>query len=200
MHNSIHQFKENIKRAKYLGGLHHALESLTTPLVDSSDILRSQIVLSVSALDHYIHEVVVEGMLEVYLGRKPATNAYLRYQVSANSLMLASTTANMSAIFEEEIRQKHGFLSFQQPDKIADAIRLFSGCKLWEEVGAIMGLSASDVKTKIKLIVDRRNKIAHEADIDPSYPGQRWPITDSDAAEVTDFIEKVCEAIHGVVV
>ena len=199
MHNSIHQFRENIKRARYLGGLNQALESLTTPLVDSSDILRSQIVLSVSALDHYIHEVVVEGMLEVYLGIRPTTPAYLKYQVSANTLMLANTSTNIGAIFEEEIRQKHSFLSFQQPDKIADAIRLFSDCRLWEEVSSVMGIAVTDIKTQIKLIVDRRNKIAHEADIDPSYPGQRWPITVSDVDKSTDLIERTCEAIHGVV-
>ncbi|QTL34935.1 HEPN domain-containing protein [Pseudoalteromonas viridis] len=199
MNNSISQFRENIHRARHLGGLYSALESLTTELIDSSDILRSQIVLSVSALDHYVHEVTVEGMLEVYKGNRQPTNSYLKYQVSTSSLMLAKTTMNMESIFEEEIRQKHSYLSFQYPDKVADAIRLFSGCKLWEEVGVILNLSARDTKDKLKLIVDRRNKIAHEADIDPSYPGMRWPITVNDANQATDFIEQLCESIHSIV-
>lgn len=199
MNNSINQFRENIHRARHLGGLYGALESLTTRLVDSSDILRSQIVLSVSALDHYIHEVTVAGMLDVYMGNRPPTNAYLKYQVSTSSLMLANTSVNMSSVFEEEIRQKHSYLSFQQPDKVADAIRLFSDCKLWEEVGGELDRSAKDIKENLTLIVSRRNKIAHEADIDPSYPGVRWPITVADATNTTNFIEETCEAIHSVV-
>ena len=200
MHNAIKQLRENIKRARNLGGLSNALESLTTPLVDSSDILRSQIVLSVSALDHYVHEITVAGMLDIYIGNRPATNQYLKFPISTSSLMLANTSVNMISILEDEIRQKHSFLSFQQPDKVADAIRLFSGCKLWEDVGVELGMNANDIKTKLKLIVDRRNKIAHEADIDPSFPGARWPITTGDAENTTSFIENTCEAIHRVVV
>ena len=53
--------------------------------------------------------------------------------------------------------------------------------KLWDEVGAQMGKPKSEdikqIKEQLSFIVERRNKIAHEADIDPSYNiGQRWPI------------------------
>jgi hypothetical protein len=60
-----------------------------------------------------------------------------------------------------------------------------------------MSLSKDDVKTRLKLIVDRRNKIAHEADIDPGHPGTgtRWPITRADVDSSLDFIEELCEAI-----
>ena len=72
------------------------------------------------------------------------------------------------------------FSSFQQPDKIADAIRLFSDVKLWQQVALELAIPEQDVKARLKLIVDRRNKIAHEADVDPSFPNMRWPITESD--------------------
>jgi hypothetical protein len=79
----------------------------------------------------------------------------------------------------EAVREKHSWLSFQHPDRIADAIRLVSSVKLWEEVGNELGISAKDAKLRLELIVDRRNKIAHEADMDPTNPGFRWPITDT---------------------
>jgi hypothetical protein len=50
-----------------------------------------------------------------------------------------------------------------------------------------------------KFIVDRRNKISHEADMDPSYPGTRWPINPSAVASALDLIERVCHAIDSVV-
>jgi hypothetical protein len=37
---------------------------------------------------------------------------------------------------EAEIRENLSYESFQQPDKIADAIRLISAKKLWEEAAS----------------------------------------------------------------
>lgn len=45
--------------------------------------------------------------------------------------------------------------------------------------------------------MDRRNKIAHEADIDPSFGiGNRWPIDAITVNDAVDFIEQVVESIH----
>ncbi len=59
-----------------------------------------------------------------------------------------------------------------------------------------MAMSDSDVRDTLNLIIDRRNKIAHEADMDPSYPNSRWPISENDVEKSVNFIEKLCEAIH----
>lgn len=180
-------------RARHLGGLHDALSSLTTNAVDSSDLLRSQLVLGVSALDHYIHEVTVLGMVAVLEGRRAPTPAFLKYRVAMDSALSRSTG---SAWFEADIRDRHSYLSFQQPDKIADAIRLFSDVKLWPQVALRMSMPEQDVKARLRLIVDRRNKIAHEADVDPSYPNTRWPITKLDVDQSLDYIAQICESIY----
>ena len=99
---------------------------------------------------------------------------------------------------DEAIRAAHGWLSFQHPDKIADAVRLISDVNLWETVGGEMGLSAKTAKTQLRAIVDRRNKIAHEADMDPTTPGGRWPIRGQIVQDATDFIEGVARAISKV--
>ena len=98
---------------------------------------------------------------------------------------------------EAEIRESLSYKSFQEPEKIAEAIRLISNKKLWDEVANKMGRTAKDVKQQISLIVDRRNKIAHEADIDPSLGlGSRWNIDESMVNDAVDFIEQVVESIH----
>lgn len=56
------------------------------------------------------------------------------------------------------------------------------------------------IKNNLILIIQRRNKIAHEADIDPSFPGTRWPITPADVIMSTDFVESICEVIHQLIV
>lgn len=193
MLKALEAARESLLRVEHLGGLYSALQSLTTSAIDSSDLLRAQVVLAVSALDFYIHEVTVMGMLEVMKGERPSTPAFDKSRVSVGA-MLGGMQTQTYDWFEADVRERHSFLSFQQPDKIADAIRLFSGVKLWESVAAIVG--DNDVKDRLRLTVDRRNKIAHEADISPSYPGERWPITQSDVTEITLLIRGIVEAIH----
>lgn len=200
MLSAIHHFHENINRVRQLGGLYKALCHLTTPAIDATDILRAQIVLAVSALDHYIHEVTRLGMLEVFNGVRPRTEAFLRFQITMDAAMTGLAGGGGNSWFETEIREKHGYLAFQYPDKIADAIRLLSSCELWQRVASILNLPVQDVKSNLRLIVERRNKIAHEADLDPSYPGTRWPINPDDVENAIDFIEKVCKTIHSVIV
>ena len=199
MLSAIQQFQENMERVRAIGGLYEALRQLTTPAVDATDLLRTQIVMAVSALDHYIHEVTRLGMVEIYNGVRPSTHAFLRFQVTMDAALKGLHGTNGSAWLETEIREKHGYLAFQHPDRIADAVRLFSPCTLWPSVASHLGTTDQDVKNELRLIVERRNKITHEADLDPSYPGSRWPISRSDSIRAVDFIQHVCEAIHSVV-
>jgi hypothetical protein len=198
MQRALDAFIESIARVENLAGLYKAIASLTTPAVDSSDILRAQIVLAVSALDFYIHEATLIGMLEVYTGKRLPTPAFERYRISVGAMM-AGHTGGGTGWLEAEIRDRHSFLSFQQPDKIADAIRLFSEVKLWQEVAAKLSMDEEGVKSALRLIVDRRNKIAHEADLDPSYPGARWPISAADTAQSRQFLAELVEAIDAIV-
>ena len=198
MQKALDAFRDSISRVHHLGGVHKAIRSLTTPAIDASDLLRAQIVLSVSALDCYIHEITVMGMLEVLSGTRPATPAFEKYRVSVGA-MIAGLPTGSHDWFEADVRERHSFLSFQQPDKIADAIRSFSEVKLWHSVAARLGQDEATVKATLRLIVDRRNKIAHEADLDPSYPGTRWPITESDVATSCQFLSQTVDAIHAVV-
>ncbi len=200
MYSAIQQFRANIARVRGLGGLYVSLSRLTTPAVDATDVLRAEVVLTVSALDHYVHEITRLGMIEVFVGLRPLTNAFRRFQVTIDAAIIGLGNVGDSSWFEQEIRERHSFQSFQHPDKIADAIRLFSPCELWPSVALKFGLPVQDVKNRLRVVIERRNKIAHEADLDPSYPGTRWPISHADADNAANFIEDLCEHIHSVIV
>ena len=174
---------------------------MTTGAVDLTDLLRAQIVMIVSALDYYIHEITRVGMLEVYDGTRPQTDAFLRFQVTISGAMKGISKSSENEWLDTEIREKHGYQAFQHPDNIANAVRLFSSCELWRSVALELNLNDQDVKNRLRAIVNRRNQIAHEADVDPSYPetGNRWPIAPADVTSALDFIQDVCEAIHTVV-
>ncbi len=196
----LEQFRENIRRVQNLGGLYDVLSQQTTPALDLTDLLRSQIVMVVSALDHYVHEITRVGMLEVYSGKRPQTPAFLRFQVTMEATLqgIAAVQGN-DGWFDEEIRKKHGYLAFQQPDRIADAIRLFSSCSLWISVASELNLEVENMKMELQLIVDRRNQIAHEADLDSRIPGNRFAISSSDTERMINFIQDLGEAIYVVV-
>lgn len=196
MQEAIDQFRINTRYVRNLSAIHKALNAQTTSVLDLSDILRAELVMAVSAFDKYIHDVVRIGMLEEYQGKRTTTKSFRHFSVSLEGAQLGILTPKNVNWLDDEIRKHHGWQSFQRADKIADAMHLVSDIKLWDGVAQKMGKDAGDVKTQLNLIVDRRNCIAHEADIDPSYPDSRWPINECMVDESIGFIEEVAESVY----
>ena len=199
MQAALNQFKTNIQHVRNLGTIYRALKAQTTGILDLSDILRAELVLAVSALDYFVHEIVRLGVLESYHGQRPQTEAFLRFQITLQSAIQGISSPMSNAWLDDQIRTRHSYQSFQHPERIADAIRLISDAGLWDAVASQLGSNVEGVKQKLTLIVNRRNQIAHEADCDPSYPGRRWPIDNSLVDDSIDFIERLCEALFTVV-
>ena len=200
MLSALPQFEANLLRVRELGTLADVVTTATKSVVDVSDIFRSQIVLVVSALDFYIHEIVRLGMIEIAKGSRAKCAAYLRFPITLSVAESALGGTSHENWMGDAVRERHSWISFQDPDKVADACRLVSDAKLWEEIGRELGLSASDAKATLKIIVDRRNKIAHEADIDPTNPAFRWPISRGQANDAIDFIEHAVRAINKILI
>ncbi len=202
MQSALDQFRISINRVRDLIAVHNSVNTQSTSALDLSDILRAALVLSVSALDYYVHEVVKLGMIEIHRGNRLEPPAYSRFQISLGSAREGmNISANLDYWLEAEIQQRHSYKSFQHPDKIAEAIRLISDQSLWLEVGNVMGQPAKDIKQQLIVIVDRRNKIAHEADINPELGlGNRWSIDEAMVQDTIDFIEEVIESIHLVII
>jgi len=169
-----------------------------TSAVDISDILRAGHVLSVSALDSFVHELVRAALMDIYDGRRADVPGYSRLRVNLGNFVGHGAISTARSNIESDIRAQHGYLAFQHPDRIADAVRSVSDLKLWDEVGARLGQPAKEVKQHLILVVERRNKIAHEADVDPTF-GARWPIRSSDVLGVVEFVDKVARAIDEIV-
>ena len=200
MQAAIDQLRANIARVRNLGVIYNTLNAQTTAAIDLSDILRSELVMAVSALDYYIHEIVRLGMLEIYRGTRPETPAFLRFQTSLESVRQTVSNPTSDDWFENEIRERHGWRSFQQAKPIANAIRLISDIRLWEQVSSHLGIPAQDVRQQLNLIADRRNKIVHEADMDPTPYDTRWPIDEILVDDAINFIEQIAEAIYDLLI
>ena len=77
MYRALTLFKANIEDAKNLTALYEYLENYITSPLSFEDLLRAQIVYSVSAFDKLIHDVIRIGMLEIFDNRRPSTRKYL---------------------------------------------------------------------------------------------------------------------------
>ena len=205
MQAAIEQFRLNIVRVKDIGSIANVLDAQTSAALDISDILRSELVMAVSVFDLFVHELVRLGMLDAYRHNRERTPTFLRFNVSLEGAM--SGIANSSndgspwdeAWIQREIRERNGYLSFQNPDNIASAIRLISEAQLWNEVATDIGMAAQDIRETLRAIITRRNQIAHEADMDPSYPDTLWPIDAQMVDESVELIEQIAEAMYVVV-
>ncbi len=199
MPTAIDQFRINIARVRNLGSIVDALNSQTTQVLDLSDVLRAELVLAVSALDQFIHETVRLGMVNAYRGRRTRTQRFLRFEAPLEIILQGADEDAVEQWLDDFIRTRHGYRSFQTPERISEAIRLISDVRLWDEVSSRMNMSSQDIRETLSLIAKRRNQIAHEADINPSPYYELWPIDSNTVSSNVDFIERLCEAVHDVV-
>jgi hypothetical protein len=198
------------ERCAMLATLHAYLEKNVAPVVQPDELLRAEWVSRVSAMDLYVHELVAQRMVGIFEGRLPATDAFLRFQVSADTLRRirsAPSSVSANAAFDLYVRESLARLSFQSPDAIADGVRLCSSVELWNAValqtGATQGNKnavARSLKRDLSLIVRRRNGIAHEGDLQQSPLREALPISRADLIIVRDRIDQVVRAIDAVVV
>ena len=62
-----------------------------------------------------------------------------------------------------------------------------------------MGLNTDLVRTKLKLIADRRNAIVHQSDTTP-FGNVKTSISAAECADITDFVQSCGQAIAKLVV
>ena len=131
---------------------------------------------------------------------------FLRFEVSLESVLQESPDdIDSDEWLASQIRDRHGHQSFQMPGRIAEAIRLISSVELWNEISRELKITQREVRDTMSLIVQRRNKIAHEADTIPDYARQvvhsdlRSPIDEKLVDDAIRFIEGVAGAIYSLV-
>lgn len=191
-------FHSIIDQTKISMGLYDYLCDQKVPL-DSSDLLRWQWVIAVSALDKYIHDIVRIGMIQEFLGTRARTVKFDSFKIDLANYSQLLNSPNPEIEFEREIIRQHGYQSFQRPDNISDALGyIWSDTHKWDVISQNMPtpISATDLKTKLNNIVVRRNQIAHEGDCyAPILPLQQTAISKSDVVDVISFITELVEAI-----
>ena len=215
MKNAFVVFEEGIRETRKMSTVYdHFINDLHIPHDEVADILRAQIVNAVSVLDRFVHELVNIGVVETFMGTRVKTLKFLNQPFKAETLIKsiefskpgfipASANENPQYLIENEMREKMSFLAFEAPDKVRDALSY-----IWDEKHkmqaiavdmALPGATDNDkqkyLEQRLQLIVDRRNQIAHEGDIDPSLNKKRR-VDKKMSSDAIDFIEKFGESIY----
>ncbi|MHC5917512.1 MAG: HEPN domain-containing protein [Nostoc sp.] len=188
--------------ARNLTSLYEYLEySIKSPF-SFDDLLRSQIVYSVSAFDKLIHDVIRIGIIEIFTNKRQPTQKYLAESISISTYneLIPATVPPKEYIFEQAIIKKLKIISYQDPEKVADGLSyIWNEKQKWQQIAIKIGMDDKAAKTTLKLIADRRNSIVHEADINPS-TNTKYSISKTECQSITDFLWKCGEEIVGLVI
>jgi len=163
------------------------------PALDLTDLYRQSLAGAVSALDTCVHSVVRTGILLQLQGFGPALGAQLPVSVDLFRRWYGGDGSALNEI-ELAVRLAHGRWTMQFANDIADAVKLVSARPLWVSIAGGDKNLAGNLKTSLNVIVGRRNKIAHESDLDPS-TGTKWPIDSLLAIAAIDLLEERGTAI-----
>ena len=202
-------FDDVWSRADVLATLHAYCTANVAAALNPEELLRAEWAMRVSALDLYVHELVAQNLLAIFEGSRPICPGYSKLQVSSDVLMTihkAGAGLVSSTTFDLEMRSRLGRITFQFPDDIADGIRMISPIELWNDIARYYGATNATLKADCQAlrgtltqIVNRRNKIVHEGDLQPGIPRAAWPISRVDVDHVTQTIIRIVTALEAIV-
>lgn len=137
----------------------------------ANDILRSQIVLLMSSIDFYIHEIVKYGVIKIFNKEKARTKDYESVIVSIECVEKAVINPEAVDWLEESIIVQNKFKSFISLSKMRRALRIISNKKIMDEsirkTSTEIGMSEKVFKEKLDKLYERRNCIVHQTDRNP---------------------------------
>ncbi|MGW9634677.1 hypothetical protein [Nocardiopsis alba] len=199
------QFESNLSYARNMVTGGRALEGLRGLAVNygdlaaahPEDLYRAAWSQAVSALDHWLHQEVLEHAVALVRSPErplPDRLAKLKMPFSTVEQMADNSVDSVFAEFiEEEIRRD----TYQRSKGIGEGLRLvthLNAQQIWERIAEGLGTNAAAARDRQDKIVDRRNRIAHQADLDRD--GQRTPMSADEVEAAVAWIENVAEQIR----
>lgn len=195
-------FRRNRSRIMDLGKI-YAYWHNHVPLLNaqSEEILRAQWVMIVSAFDTFIHDCVRIGIIKTYKSRGVMSTSLQAYPIPFSDLV--GLEAELTALAKESyldcvVRKINSKDSYQSPKNVEYALNLIGKSGIWNQLSTSMHMPAADIRNQLSIIVQRRNKIAHESDLNVLGSALN-SISENDVKVVIDFITKLVVGIYYIV-
>ena len=201
-------FLRNIEYARKMVVAGQSLETFQSPVFDIGDFYRAAWVQAVSAIDHWFHEELYRRVADLAGQDGPGMPHQLtRFELPLEKVeQIGHGTITLADAVSEHVKAKWANAALQNPRKISEALKLVTEENIWAKAAVQINtwnhgrtaMTEQMLKRQYMTITDRRNKIAHEADLLDGDLEQRRSIT---AAEVTDaisWVERIAVAIANV--
>lgn len=163
---------------------------------DAEEILRYVVVGAVSALDSYMHDFFRIEIIEAIHGTGMFSVKLNEVKISTETLKEIKGAKNIGEeknLLSNELMRLHRKDSFQSAKSIEFVFATLGVNNIWSKLN--MGIAAKAITGELGLIVERRNKISHEADFDHiNY--KKNPIHLNEGVDVIDFIDKLVGSIN----
>jgi hypothetical protein len=167
-----------------------------------SELLRSAVVAAVSALDRYMHDIVVHHCIDMLSKKEDdIPKEWRKVHIPILSAKAAidrqrkSTTARGGFPLKQAIQEQlHREFTFQQPDDVVSAMKMVGVEDFWKRVAERMdgNPKPKEVIDKLRTIAKRRNHIVHEADLERKIKARKYSlkaIARKDADDWVNWIE-----------
>lgn len=198
-------FHRNIAYARSMVDAGRSIAALRAQAVDVGDFYRAAWVQAVSAIDHWFHEVLYRRVAE----RAGQDADALPRQLARFELPLLTVEAirrgdvTLADATADHVRTRWSNAALQNPRKISEALKLVTDVDVWAEAAKSLNewhhgrtaMSAQSLKKRYSEITERRNRIAHDADLLDGDLSNRRPITDADVTDAIDWLERIALAI-----
>lgn len=187
-------FQHAIQRARQMVALFDALAALRPGDSANDDALRSSYIQAVSSFDFFAHELAAIEAKHRFQNAVATRNITLPMEV-----MTIENADDRLAAAEVQVRQANSYKAFVDPAKLAEMLSCY--CKKpWDKICEELNNGTADAKRRtaeqlrgqLKSIWKRRNQIAHEADVDPTFAGiGLWPIDKTDTELTITFMLEI---------
>lgn len=179
------RFRTCLRRARGVCELQEYLATRHSAALDTSDMLRAAVVLCVSAFDFMVHELYRVEVLFRFKNGKLVRRFHVPFQAAI------AQSEEVESLLETHVRAVNSYKSFVEPAKFAEAMVCFIDAP-WERIAAKMGMEADAVKSRVRSVYRWRNRIAHEADINPVLGGiALFPIIKADVIDAIADFERI---------
>ena len=190
-------FEQQIMSVRNLTSIHQYLIVNATAM-DASLLLRSEYVLIVSAFDSYLHSVVRRKIRENFFTSQflpdnlnlPITDYLAIHNESDIGIKQQLLDATLRKCLQKD--------SYQSPLSVEYALNLINIRNIWRTSATAFGDTAENIKRRLALIIQRRNQIAHESDIDPT--GIQRGITQQTVDDCRDFFDQFVSVIDALII
>lgn len=174
--------------------LYDALVALRPREPANDDALRSAYFQIVSSFDYYAHELAAIEARHRFASSVKTRNITLPMEV----ITIIDKEDRISAA-DQHIRQSNSYKAFVDPAKLAEVLSCYCD-KPWQKISERINAGKDDaakrteleIKDQLKKVWQRRNQIAHSADVNPTLAGVRlWPINKEDTEITIEFIREL---------